>query len=945
MKLAQFLFLNSIKHLPTQSINFVPCSKKSKLPLQSFISDTLDDILKSQSTFEDSIFIVPSQRASVFIRNEFKRKLSKGFLPEIITIEQLTQRISNIQQVDTIQLLFHFYTIYKELEENPNSFDEFCSWAFVALQDFNEVDQYLVNSQDLFAYLRDIQRMKKWSVKGEFKETELIKDHFWFMEKLGMYYKSLYKSLFEKRIGYQGLIYRVASEKVYDYLDKNSKKSFYFIGFNALNKAEEEIIQSFLNYGNTEIYWDIDQSLLESNHSAGTFIRKYLKEWNYYHDHELKQPSEGFSEKKNIQIIGAPKNVTQLKYTGQLLDQFADYNNTALVLGDESLLSVALNSIPRKVEAINITMGYPLQNIPTSNFIVSIFQLFITQEKLNKKESNEFYYKDVLKVFKNPLMFHLLSEDDPNFILDIQERITTENRSFISLEILEKLSESLQSKTKQLVLSLFEPIHSIEDFINRILQYIENLRSKVSYLEREYLYRFHTAFTQLKNLHQSFGYFQDIKTLFQFYKRVVAAEKLSFQGEPLRGLQLMGMLETRVLDFENVIITSVNEGIVPSNNTQNSFIPFDIKVDFKLPTYREKDAIFSYHFFRLLQRAKNIYLLYNTENDSFGNGEKSRFISQLELMRTDLNLLSLNQKVETQKRELLEVSKDPDVLEKLKGFASKGISPSAIGRYLYNPIEFYKERILGIKQTDEVEETIAANTLGNVVHDTLDELYTPYEGKFLTIEGIQEMKKQVSLLTEKYFAKHFINGDYKTGKNRLIFEVAKKYVDRFLNLEIENLSKGDQIKIIATEQKLTTDLTIDSIDFPVKIRGIVDRIDEYNGTVRIVDYKTGFVNSGNLRFLEIDDHKYEKAIQVMLYALLYSENYPLEDDQTIQAGIYSMRNLKAGYLKVNFSEKTKGRDYSVNLDRIDFATKRISELIAEIFNPSINFKESEKLPF
>lgn len=913
--------------------------------MQTFISDTLDDILKSQSTFEDIIFVVPSQRAGVFIRNEFKRKLSKGFLPEIITIEQLTQRISDIQQIDTIQLLFHFYTIYKELEEKPNSFDEFCSWAFVALQDFNEVDQYLVNSQDLFAYLRDVQRMNKWTVKGEYKETDLIKDHFWFMEKLGLYYTSLYKSLLEKRIGYQGLIYREASQKTLKYLDKNTTKSFYFIGFNALNKAEETIIQCFLNYGNTEIYWDIDRSLLEGNHSAGTFIRKYLKDWNYYHDHELKQPSENFSETKNIQIIGAPKNVTQLKYVGQLLNNFTKYNNTALVLGDESLLSVALNSIPKKVEAINITMGYPLRNIPTSNFIVSIFQLFITQEKLSKKEINEFYFKDVLKVFKNPLMFQLLNNEDPNFILNIQERITSENRSFISFEVLEKLSKPLNSRVRQLTLSLFEPINSIESFINRIIQFIENLRSIVSDLEREYLYRFHTAFTQLKNLHQSFGYFQDIKTLYQFYKRVVASEKLFFQGEPLRGLQLMGMLETRVLDFENVIITSVNEGIVPSNNTQNSFIPFDIKVDFKLPTYREKDAIFSYHFFRLLQRAKNIYLLYNTENDTFGNGEKSRFISQLELIRTDLNHISLHQKVDTQKRELIEVSKDADVLEKLKEFASKGISPSAIGRYLYNPLEFYKERILEIKKTDEVEETIAANTLGNVVHDTLDELYTPYCGKYLSIDEVKEMKKQVSLLVEKYFNKHFVNGDYKTGKNRLIFEVAKKYVDRFLNLEIENLTKGNQIKIFATEQKLTAELKVEGIDFEINIKGIVDRIDEYNGTVRIVDYKTGFVNSGNLKFLEIDDYKYEKAIQVMLYALLYSENYSMKEDQTIEAGIYSMRNLKAGYLKVNFSEKPKGRDYIVNRDRIVFATKRISELITEIFNPSINFVESEKLPF
>lgn len=913
--------------------------------MQTFISDTLDDILLSQQSFENSVFVVPSQRASVFIRNEFKRKLGKGFLPEIITIQQLTERISKIQNVDSIQLLFHFYRVYKEIEESPNSFDEFCSWAFVALQDFNEVDQYLVHAKDLFTYLRDIQRLKKWSVKGEFKETNLIKDHFWFMERLGLYYEKLYESLVNHRIGYQGLIYREATNNTDWFLDEHRFHSFYFIGFNALNKAEEEIIQAFLGYGNTEIYWDIDRSFLESNHSAGSFIRKYLKEWNYYHDHEIKIPSSYFSKPKNIQIIGAAKNVTQLKFAGELLEGFNSYENTALVLGDESLLSVALNSIPREVEAINITMGYPLQNIPASNFVLSLFQLFITQEKLQKSTRNEFYYKDVLKVFNNPLMFHLLKDSKSNIILEIQKRISSENRSFISLETLTSFIDKAPEELLEIILSLFKPIDSIENFIDRILAYLEAVRTKVADLEREYLYRFYNAFTQLKNLHLSFGYFQDLKTLFHFYRRIVATEKLSFQGEPLKGLQVMGMLETRVLDFENVIITSVNEGIVPSNSNQNSFIPFDIKVQFGLPTYREKDAIFSYHFFRLLQRAKNIYLLYNTENDTFGNGEKSRFITQLELMRSDLKQISINQKVHTKKRQLQEISKDANVIEKLKEFAAQGISPSAIGRYLYSPLEFYKERVLGIDQTDEVEETVAANTLGNVVHDTLDELYTPIQGSFLTIEVVKEMKKQVVELIPKYFGKYYKNGDFEKGKNRLIFEVAKKYVDRFLNLELDNLKKGDQIKIIATEQRLETMLQLESIDFPIRLKGTVDRIDEFNGTLRIVDYKTGFVQGSNLKFVEIDDHKYEKAIQVMLYSLLYLENYSLDDDQTIEAGIYSMRNLKSGFLKVNFSEKFRGKDHIVNKERIQSSAERINQIIAEIFDPNIAFKEPEELPY
>lgn len=915
--------------------------------MPTFISETLDDILQSQSSFEDCVFVLPSQRAGIFVKHELKQKLNQGFLPEIVTIEHFTEKIAEMQQGDTIQLLFHFYKIYCEIEEHPDAFDVFSSWAFVVMQDFNEVDQYLVNTDDIFSYLRDIQRLRKWSVKGEFQETDLIKDHFIFMERLGKYYNSLSEHLLEENIGYQGLIYRQAVEKVASFLEQHSSTRFYFIGFNALNKAEELLMQRFLATGRAEMYWDADSAFFNSNHSAGTFIRKYVSEWRYYEERDIKLISSQFAEAKNIQVIGTTKNVSQLKYAGEILEGFQNYQNTALVLGDESLLSVALNSIPKKVEAINITMGYPLQNIPVSHFIIAVFQLFITQEKLQKAKVNEFYYKDVLRFFKNPLMFQLLKENDAGFILKIQDQISAENRSFVSLDVLLSYLSDLDSGKANIITAIFEPYQGVADFINRIIAFIESIRPEVTALEKEYLFRFYTAFTQLKNLNASYAYFQDIKTLYQFYRRIVASEKLSFQGEPLKGLQVMGMLETRVLDFENVIITSVNEGVLPSNNTQSSFIPFDVKVAFGLPTYKEKDAIFSYHFFRLLQRAKNVYLLYNTENDAFGNGEKSRFVTQLELLRDDLVQKSIAQKVVTEKSQLQEIQKNPQVLEKLKEFAEKGISPSAIIKYLYNPIEFYKERVLGIREADEVEETVAANTLGTIVHDSLDELYTPLQGKLLTVEAIQNMQKQTDQMVEKYFIEYFKNGDFKRGKNRMIYEVAKKYVDRFLDLEMDLLKAGNQIKIIATEQKLETLIHIDGIDFPIKIKGIVDRIDEFNGVTRIADYKTGLVTSKQLKIPNLEDikeHKYDKAIQVLFYALLHTQNTTL-DSSNLQAGIYSLRNLKEGFLPINFSQQYRGKDHDVSKERLEIAIAELKKVVAEIYNPLVAFMEPEELPY
>ena len=852
-----------------------------------------------------------------------------------------------MRNIDTIQLLFHFYKIYSEVEENPESFEDFASWAFVALQDFNEVDQYLINSEDIFNYLRDIQRMKKWSVRGEFKETDLIKDHFFFMERLGSYYKHLYQFLVTKKVGYQGLMYREASKKAADFLNKHHQKNFFFIGFNALNKAEEFLFQEFLTHGNTSVYWDIDTVLYESNHSAGSFIRKYTTQWSYYQENSVKLLGNHFSERKNIEVIGAAKNIAQLKYAGEILEGFENHQNTALVLGDESLLSVALNSIPREVKSINITMGYPLQNVPASHFITSLFQLFITQDKLQKSATNEFYYKDIIRFFKNPIVYQLINKYDNQFVFKMHDEISKENRSFINFETLTSYLNQVE-EIASIFTAIFKPLESIEEFINRVILFIEEVREDMSVLEKEYIFRFHTAFTQLKNLNSSHEYFKSIKTLYQFYKRIIVNEKLSFQGEPLSGLQLMGMLETRVLDFENVIITSVNENVIPSNSTQSSFIPFDVKIQFGLPTYKEKDAIYSYHFFRLIQRAKNIYLLYNTENDSFGNGEKSRFISQLELMRDGIVSKFISPKVITDGKKFKEVEKTALVLDKLKQLAKKGISPSSLTNYLYNPIAFYNQKILGIKELETVEETVATNTMGTVVHDTLDELYSSYVNKVLTTDALDTMLKMARGLVQKYFEKHFRNGDISRGRNRLIFEVANRYVERFLLLEKKLVKEGRQIKIIGTELSLETILSVPGIDFPIKIGGIVDRIDELDGTLRIIDYKTGLVNALHLKIPNIEDvidFKYSKSIQILLYAYLYKQNHTLDANKPLEAGIISFKNLKSGLLNVNFSTNYRKPDYQITQERLDDFIEQIKSLLQDIYNPELTFKEPLEIPY
>ena len=296
--------------------------------MQSFISETIDNILLKHPSFDDCVLVLPSQRAGVFVKDTIKNKIVQGFLPEIITIESFIEKIAGVSKADSIQLLFHFYTIYCELEKHPDSFEVFSSWATVVLQDFNEIDQYLIDSKTIFTYLKDVQRMKKWSVEGAFKETKLVKDHFIFLERLEKYYRRFYEYLLEKKLGYQGLMYREATKKSSFYITKNKNKKFFFIGFNALNKSEELLFQQFLENGNSEIYWDIDRFFCEGNFSAGNFIRKYHKQWSYYEKNELQHIGDHFLNKKNIEVIGAGKTIAQLKYAGEILKGFSSHDNT-----------------------------------------------------------------------------------------------------------------------------------------------------------------------------------------------------------------------------------------------------------------------------------------------------------------------------------------------------------------------------------------------------------------------------------------------------------------------------------------------------------------------------------------------------------------------------------------------------------------------------------------
>jgi len=905
--------------------------------VQIYLNNVIQDILAKTDNLSNYTFILPSKRAGIFLKDEIKSSLAQTtILPKIVSIEEFIQELSAINSIDTTALLFEFYYIYKQNTpaNEIDSFDQFSTWASILLQDFNEIDRHLIDPTYIFGYLKDIKRLEEL-LKGE-QKTDLIKTRFRFFEKLETYYTSFYKYLLEKKVGYQGLQYREAVENIHFYIDNAAETNIVFVGFNALNKAEEKIFQEFLNSGIASIYWDIDSSYYNSNHSASSFIKKYHKNWSYYKDNSFNWMTDNFTSKKIIKIIGAPKKTSQIKYAAELLTTLKDitenYKNTALVLADESFLTPMLSSLPKNVENVNITMGYELKNIPLAGLFDILFKLH-----MNSKQ-DRFYYKNLLSLLDHSQITILSNKT--NWLKKLSAKISTNNYTYITKSDLSKLSQKNSHEFEQISF-LFDnwkdnAMIAIENCIKLIT--IIQEKGSLNQLEKEYIYRFYTIFQQLSNLNTNYGYITNIKTLYQFYKQLLQNEKLSFKGEPLSGLQIMGMLETRVLDFKNIIITSVNEGILPTSKSDNSFIPFDVKKEVGLPTYQEKDAIFSYHFFRLLQRAENIYLIYNTEADTYGSGEQSRFLTQLEILKeSEIEKFVVSPKVNKTKNDLKQLPKNKPLLISLKQLAEKGLSPTTLTTYILNPFEFYKQKVLKIREIDEVEETIAANTLGTIIHKTLEALYLPYKGMYLTKAAVKTMKTKISGEVKKWFIKEYGN-NINSGKNLLIYRVAHQFIDNFLTQETLLIQQGKQIKIIALEHDFEAIINVEGLNFPIHLKGQVDRVDEIDGVIRIIDYKTGKVEQKDLTIkdwsLLTTDYKYSKSFQVLFYALLYTQTNNIDlNDTLLESGIISFKNLKSGFLKVNKN--------NVSNDDMDNFTIQLRQLILEIFDVEKPILEKE----
>lgn len=954
--------------------------------LETFLQKTAAYLVKNYADHLSELCIVlPNRRAGIF----FKRHLSHAagrtlWSPEIYSSEDFITHISGLEIFEPIQQLFELYNVYRKnkREDEIESFDEFGKWASTLLADFNEIDRYMVDAKRLFSNLGDIREIENWSLGNE-NLTEFQEKYIRFWDSLGGYYRDFSKRLLDKKKAYPGLAYRYVANNIASLSAGHNYHKIIFAGFNALNTAEERIIRSLIEAGKAEILWDADSYYTNNrNHEAGRFIRKYktaFKGPDEDEESEIRWEENNLGTTvKNIEVIGAARDVAQAKVAGDIITKLQlteeDLENTAIVLADERLLFPVLHSLPEGIKNVNVTMGFPLRSSPVAGLFELLFNLHETPLRFGKHDS--FYHRDIIKLLSHPYINHVFATQEPvnRFLVsNIQQR----NAVFLSVRNLERdLNEDHKAEFEMLK-PLFVRWKSSGDALKCCYYLIDLLKQglvskdqkkkdkdkdkdkedkkHVPNVELEFVFAYAKIIKRIRSLADDYGHITLVKTLRSIISQAVSTASIPFYGEPLRGLQVMGMLETRALDFRNIILLSANEKILPSGKSQNSFIPYDLKRVFGLPTHTDRDAVFAYHFYHLLQRSENAWLIYNTETDAMGSGEKSRFITQLvhelPLANPDARITEklLDISVRSAPEHSIVVEKTHEVMEKIMEKGGLGFSPSLLNTYKYCPLKFYFQLVAGLEEVEEVEETIKADTLGTVVHNVLENLYKPHLDEQLSADVIKMMKTKVDKLAKEEFTKRYSSADLEYGKNLLVMKVALRFIHNFLDSEIKFIEEGDRTKkplvLKALEKKLFAAVPVQTAqgETEVQLFGKADRIDISGGITRIIDYKTGIADNRELFVKEWEqvnsDPDLAKSFQLLMYAYMYQRANPSLRDN-IQSGIVTFRQLSAGMKPVNVG----GKDVLSEVVLKEFETQ-LKSLLNEIYDITRPFSQTASLQY
>ncbi len=865
--------------------------------------------------------VLPGKRPIVFIKKILHENNYSGILPEFFTIEELISSLSPMQEIKGVALWLFGFEVYRKIYPSE-SFSDFLKWFPTLLKDWDDILKFADDEKKIFEFMLAEERIKNWGESlGDENSPRRKNLDFW--RKMNVFIPRLKAALEAENLATSGMI----SEKVKHIIPSFSvetKQHFAFLGFNAFTPIEEKLVKSLLEFDKADCFFQTDDYYLnDEKQEAGKFLRAHRLWKEFNQSRAFSWIENDFRKKKNIHVYEVSGNVSQTKILPEILTADSDQSNTAVVLLDENLLPATLDSLS-SVSALNITMGFPLKNLSFSNAVKQVFYL----QKQHQKKSS-YYYKDVLAILEEmPKNAH-----DADLLHQIQHKVEEHNIVYLSEKLLEELLADLsfyQLLKKQ----------SAKNILDVFIDFCSELKFRD--LKDDVLYENITAFEKnfkiIKNQLEPYDFEVPMDTLEVLIHQLINSESIDFQGEPLEGLQVMGLLETRLLNFKNIILLSVNEGKLPLGNSQNTYLPFDVRKEFDLNTFIENDSIYAYHFYRFLQEAENIHLIFNALNSGVNVGEKSRFITQIEMESNhDIKNMIIENPAEPAEISPMCFEKNETVLEKLSLWKEK-VSVSNLNTYLYNPIDFYFAKVLETKEIEEIEEELSSRNYGNLIHYALKELYENKKNKVLSVEDLEQLleRKEAAIEVAIQELKHQAEF-YQSGMNFLHKSIASKVIEDLLRYDLHLVKTGHQLEIVDIERKFeNVDLYLDDENKDkVKLYGFIDRIDRLDGSLRIIDYKTAKAKdlSISIKSEKKDDYFFNKdrkqAMQLCIYQYVV-QHLPEFSTERIETGIWSFAEVGKGVQSLVFKEGD-----------LDDAICSVKNLILEILDPHVDFVESK----
>lgn len=919
--------------------------------------------LEDEKAIDNHIFIFPNRRSLLFFQKylgqEYHARFGKPLLsPNLQTINDFIIGFGGLKPVSSVKALYTLYESYSDIKgNNVESFDDFVYWGDIILKDFDDIDKYLVNAKQLFT---NIKELKELSDDYSYLSPAQIKaiESFWgsfsaepHTDKKEVFF-SLWKVLervyddFRSRLealgeGYEGMIYRKVAEQLPFLVESKDSvgvglqsmlngRRIVFVGLNAPNMCERKIMRYLMEAGRADFYWDYYGKLLtDSENEAGTIIKGCVEEFRSLYPLEgldgsdvLDASNTGNGIPHRIEVYAVPSGVGQALVASKILEKLPagdEAIKTCIQLPDENLLMPLLNSVPDKYDKINVTMGYPLVQTSLYSFVNMIASLVRGVKVENEKRC--FYYKDVISLLAHPYISGDKSSDICREAETIKNSILQNNLIFVPVD-----ADFIAGVQSALLKRIFNLPHNAVEVPEYQLSILKELDGSQDSLTREFLYRYAV---EIKNLAE-LGIDMEVRTYFRLLARLTAGLTVSFKGEPLNGLQIMGSLETRAIDFDNLIILSANEGTFPSAKGDNSLIPYNLRVGFALPTYRLHDSISSYHFYRSICRVKNLYMIYDTRKNGLATGEVSRFVKQLKYQfNIDIKTTVVSYAVHGEEGLAKVVEKDDAIMKKLR---EKRFSASAINDYFICPLKFYIDYILGYKEEDDISADLEADKFGNIYHEVMEAIYDPFKGKTVNetdIKGIMGDKAALDKLIKERFLEVAHIGNIK-GRRVIEFELLKNYILHTLRYDLKNVP----FYYVAGEERKIKVLEIHPGGDPsnplerVQLIGFIDRQQRKEGRLYIIDYKTGYVKESDAVETDMEkifdattEDRYHIARQLQMYAYLNGGG-----EDTVLS-VYYLRQIKSGNVVETLADK----------DNLILFEDKLRCLLEEIFNRDVPF--------